>query len=235
MTLGNNPLTTTQSLGPVAQNITRGARVIPCTLWCHTGVAINLSTTVWFWAKNRYSHIFSRCRLKLVCSISFFSQVQALTNGLNYITIPSNRTKIQETPIFSTVVDKLIATPTNLIGHCFSFWSIAQLSDMLAIKFEGRRNPKTYAVLTVCFALIHPVFNKIFIASFCIFWAKLAIFSYKQKSFKVNWHTHKSNWTLPHFLTGYLVLRHAGNYIGGFRNSETYAVPTVCAILRVNE
>ena len=73
MTLGNNPLTTTQSLGPVAQNITRGARVIPCTLWCHTGVPINLSTTVWFWAKNRYSHIFSRCRLKLVCSISFFS------------------------------------------------------------------------------------------------------------------------------------------------------------------
>ena len=72
------------------------------------------------------------------------------------------------------MVDKLIATPTNLIGHCFTFWSIAQLSDMLAIKLEGRRNPKTYAVLPVCFALLHPVFNKICIASFCIFWAKLA-------------------------------------------------------------
>ena len=72
---------------------------------------------------------------------------------------------------------------------------------MLAIKFEGRRNPKTYAVLTVCFALLHPVINKICVASFCMFWAKLAIFSYKLKSFKVNWHTHKSNGTLLRSIT----------------------------------
>ena len=86
------------------------------------------------------------------------------------------------------MVDKLIATPTNLIGHCSTFWSIAQLSDMLAIKFEGRRNPKTYTVLTVCFALLHPVFNKIFIASFCIFglnWQKKVQIFFKDVFLKI--------------------------------------------------
>ena len=47
------------------------------------------------------------------------------------------------------MVCKLIATPTNLIGHYFTFWSIPQLSDMLAIKFEGRRNPKTVLAMYI--------------------------------------------------------------------------------------
>ena len=101
-------------------------------------------------AKNRCSHIFSRCHPKLACSISFFSYVPALTNGPDYATIPCNRTKIQKTRISSTVVEKLIGRLTNLIGHCFTFWLIAQLSDVLAIKFEGLRNPETYAVPGVC-------------------------------------------------------------------------------------
>ena len=65
-------------------------------------------------AKNRRSHIFFRCHPKLVCSISFFSYVPALTNGIDYATILCNRSKIQKTPIFSTVVEKLIDTLTNL-------------------------------------------------------------------------------------------------------------------------
>ena len=101
-------------------------------------------------AKNRCSHIFPRCPRKLSCSISFFSYVPALTNSLDYATIPCNRTEIQKTPICSTVVEKLIGRLTNLIRHCFTCWPISQLSDVLAIKFEGLRNAETDAVPVVC-------------------------------------------------------------------------------------
>ena len=35
-------------------------------------------------------------------------------------------------------------------SHCFMFWLIPYLSDVLAIKFGCLRNEETYAVLTVC-------------------------------------------------------------------------------------
>ena len=65
-------------------------------------------------AKNIRSHIFFHCHSKLVCIISFVFYVPALTNGIDYATILCNRSKIQKTPIFSTVVAKLIDTLTNL-------------------------------------------------------------------------------------------------------------------------
>ena len=56
---------------------------------------------------------------------------------------------VSKTPIASAVVEKLIGRLTTLIGHCFTFCRIAPLSDVLAIKFEGLRNPETYAVPAV--------------------------------------------------------------------------------------
>ena len=102
-------------------------------------------------AKNRRSHIFFRCHPKLVCSISFFSYVPALTNGLDYATILCNRSKIQKTPIFSTVVEKLIDTLTNLTCTTVFLCYGAPERKMLLLRPPINRSSPTKTVfLTFC-------------------------------------------------------------------------------------
>ena len=72
-------------------------------------------------AKHRSSHIFFNRDPKLSCNISFLSYTPALPKRHDHTTIPCNRTKIQKTPIFSTVVDKLIGTLKFVIAIASRF------------------------------------------------------------------------------------------------------------------
>ena len=74
-------------------------------------VPINFSTTVWKYGKNGFIHNFLDIHPKFYCNISFFLYVPPLNNETVYAIIQCNWTKIQKTPMFSTVVEKLIGSP----------------------------------------------------------------------------------------------------------------------------
>ena len=146
VTLGNDPSTIPQSLVPVAQTITCGARItqsffrVPqliCTPLCEKD------------AKNRCSHNFLNIHPKLDCDISFFLSIPALAIAEDYRKIRRPWQEIQKTPIFSTVVCKLIGALRILNGYCFPFLLITQLSEEVTLKSQCLLLPQTQTSLTV--------------------------------------------------------------------------------------
>ena len=121
-----------------------GPRCSKCSFWWSIDISI-------LRPKNRRSHIIFRCHSKLVCSIYFSSYVSALTNCLDYATILCNRSKIQKTPIFSTVVEKLIETLTNLTCTTVFLCDGAPERKMLLLRPPiNRPSPTKTVLLTFC-------------------------------------------------------------------------------------